>query len=92
MFSINELIGKPYIDEDDIREELAAIYGGNFVLWECSTEDCNDNSEDDFLMCERYCNDDSTLDITVWYGNNSRKIENTEEKKCSLARFLQGIK
>ena len=83
MFSINELLGKPYIDEDDMREELSAIYGENFVQYDSCIDDGieDDDNEDDYVMKDCYSNDDNSLDIIVYYGNNTRMIENIEERK-----------
>lgn len=87
MFSINELLGKPYIDEDDMREELAAIYGENFVQYDSCIDDGieDDDNEDDYVMKDCYSNDDNSLDIIVYYGNNTRIIENIVERKIGLA-------
>lgn len=87
MFSINELLGKPYIDEDDMREELAAIYGEYFVKYDSCIDDGieDDDSEDDYVMKDCYSNDDNSLDIIVYYGNNTRIIENIVERKVGLA-------
>ncbi len=87
MFSINELLGKPYIDEDDMREELAAIYGENFAQYDSCIDDGieDDDSEDDYVMKDCYINDDNSLDIIVYYGNNTRIIENIVERKVGLA-------
>lgn len=78
MFCINELLGTFYLGEEEMRDELGAIYGENFVCYDS-------RNENDYIMKDCYCNDDSTLDIIVWYNTINKKIENIEERKCSLA-------